>query len=142
MFKREAKNWTVQGNLMVSFYDPGPIDDETWQDYCDTVASQQVLKVLATSVGAVEVSAPQRKSMSQALKTEPRVSVSVVTDEAIVRGLMIAVSWLGRVDVKAFPWHKVAAAYQHLGPSGINEKETLDLVDSVRRRVEGREEAS
>ena len=140
MIKLEAKNWTVQGDLMVSFYMPGPISDETWQDYCDTIASDKVAKVLATSIGAVEVNSPQRKQVSDALKAAPQVAVAVVTDEPIVRGLMTAVSWLGRVDLKAFPWHKVAEAYRHLAPSGISEKEALDLVDAVRRRVEARDD--
>ncbi|MFO7567233.1 MAG: STAS/SEC14 domain-containing protein [Enhygromyxa sp.] len=139
MFKIEAKNWTVQGNLLVSFFPPGPIDADLWQDYCDTIASEQVLRVMATSIGAVEVDSRQRKLVNEALKTAPQVSVAVVTDEAIVRGLMTATAWLGRVDVKAFPWHKVAEAYRHLSPTGIDEKEALDLVDAIRRRVEARE---
>lgn len=139
MVKLEAKNWTVQGNLLVSFFPPGPIEDETWVDYCDTIASDRVLKVMATSIGAVEVDSRQRKLVNEALKVAPQVSVAVVTDEAIVRGLMTATAWLGRVDVKAFPWHKVAEAYRHLSPTGIGEKEALDLVDVIRRRVEARD---
>lgn len=139
MVKTEAKNWTVQGNLFVSFFLPGPITDGVWRDYCDTIASEQVLKVMATSIGAVEVDSRQRKAINEALKVEPQVSVAVVTDEAIVRGLMTATAWLGRVDVKAFPWHKVAEAYRHLAPVGIDEKTSLDLVDIVRRRVEQRD---
>jgi hypothetical protein len=53
--------------------------------------------------------------------------------------LMTATAWLGRVDVKAFPWHKVAEAFRHLGASGVVEKDALDLVDVVRRRVEQRD---
>lgn len=139
MVKLEAKNWTVQGNLMVSFFPPGPIEQDCWQDYCDTIASATVLKVMATSIGAVEVDSGQRKAVNESLKTAPQVSVAVVTDEAIVRGLMTATAWLGRVDVKAFPWHKVAEAYRHLSPSGIGEKAALDLVDQIRRRVEQRD---
>ncbi len=135
MVTSESKHWTVKGDLMVSFYRAGPIPDDVWQDYCDTIASPPCRKVLATSIGAVEVSAPQRRQVSDALKRSG-VSVAVVTDEPIVRGLMTAVSWLGRVDVKAFPWHKVADAFRHLHPSGITEKQVLDLVDEVRRRVE------
>jgi len=139
MVKLEAKNWTVQGDLMVSFFPPGPIDQDVWQDYCDTIASEAVRNVMSTSIGAVEVDSAQRKAVNAALKTAPQVSVAVVTDEAIVRGLMTATAWLGRVDVKAFPWHKIAEAFRHLGPSGIAEKAALDLVDSVRRRVEQRD---
>jgi hypothetical protein len=136
MIKLEANNWTVQGDLMVSFFSAGPIPAEVWEDYCDTIASSEVHKVLATSIGAVEVDSPQRRRVNEALKSSPAVAVAVVTDEAIVRGLMTATAWLGRVDVKAFPWHKITDAYRHLSPEGITEKETLALVDAVRRRVE------
>ncbi len=139
MIKVEAKNWTLQGDLMVSFYKAGSITDDVWQDYCDTISSPACRKVLATSIGTVEVSSAQRKLVSDALK-QSKVSVAVVTDEAIVRGLMTAVSWLGRVDLRAFPWHKVADAYRHLVPQGITENQTLDLIDAIRRRVEGRED--
>lgn len=140
MVKLEANNWTVQGDLMVAFFKAGPITDEVWQDYCDTIASPPCRKVMATSIGAVEVSSAQRKLISDVLKRSG-VVVAVVTDEAIVRGLMTAVSWLGRVDLRAFPWHKVADAYLHLAPQGITQKETLDLVDAIRRRVESVDES-
>jgi hypothetical protein len=136
MIKLEAKGWTVVGDLMVSFHLPGPIPRDAWDDYCDTIASASVLKVLATSIGAVEVDSDQRKQMSLALRTPPRAAAAIVTDEAIVRGLMTATAWLGRVDLKAFPWHKVADAYRYLAPTGCDEKQALDLVDVVRRRVE------
>jgi hypothetical protein len=135
MIKPEAKNWTVQGDLMVAFFKSGPITDEVWQDYCETLGAPPCRKVMATSIGALEVSSAQRKLVSDTLK-QSGVVVAVVTDEAIVRGLMTAVSWLGRVDLRAFPWHKVADAYQHLAPEGITQKEALDLVDEIRRRVE------
>lgn len=121
---------------MTSFYPSGPITGDVWQDYCDTIASDLVRYVLATSVGTVEVNMVQRRAMSLALKAQPHVSVAVVTDEAIVRGLMTAVSWLGRVDVKAFPWHKIAEAHRNLKPEGISERQALDMADKTRRRVE------
>ena len=65
MIKLEAANWSVRGNLMVSFYMPGSIAIDTWQNYCDTIASEQVHKVLATSIGAVEVTSTQRKQVSR-----------------------------------------------------------------------------
>ncbi|KIG17395.1 hypothetical protein DB30_03314 [Enhygromyxa salina] len=139
MIKLEAKHWTVVGDLMVSFNLPGPIPDAVWRDYCDTIASPQVLKVLAASIGAVEVDSGQRQQINLALRTAPQTMAAIVTDEAIVRGLMTATAWLGRVDLKAFPWHRVADAYRHLAPTGIGEKQALDLVDEVRARVEAAE---
>ncbi|PRQ09476.1 hypothetical protein [Enhygromyxa salina] len=139
MIKLEAKNWTVVGDLLVSFNLPGPIPSEVWTDYCDTIASPQVLKVLAASIGAVEVDSAQRQQINRALRVAPQAMAAIVTDEAIVRGLMTATAWLGRVDLEAFPWHRIADAYRHLSPTGVGEKQALDLVDEVRARVEAGE---
>jgi hypothetical protein len=135
MNRTEAKNWTVKGDLMVALFKAGPISDEVWQDYCDTIEAPPCRKVMATAIGAVEVSSAQRKLVSDMLK-RCGAKVAVVTDEAIVRGLMTAVSWLGRVELRAFPWHKVGEAFQHLAPEGITEKEALDLIEVIRRRVD------
>lgn len=138
MIRLEAKAWVVVGDLMVSFHPPGPIPTDDFTDYCDTIASASVHKVLSTSIGAVEVDSAQRRQMNLALRASPRTAAAIVTDEAIVRGLMTATAWLGRVDLRAFPWHKVADAYRYLAPTGCDEKQALDLVDVVRRRVEDR----
>jgi hypothetical protein len=138
MYRPEAENWTVRGDLMVSFFPAGPIAKNTWQDYCDTIAGDQVRRVLATSIGIVEVDAEQRKQVHVALRLDPRVAAAVVTDEAIVRGLMIATAWLGRIDARAFGWHELTAAYRFLAPTGVSEAEAVELVDEVRRRVSAR----
>jgi hypothetical protein len=139
MYNEQAKHWTVTQDLLVSFFAAGPIPRDVWQDYCDTIASASVERVLATSIGLVEVDAVQRKQVNEALKLDPIVRVAVVTDEPLVRGLMTATGWLGRVDVRAFPWHRLSDAFRHLEPRGVDEKQALDLVDTIRRRVEARD---
>ena len=136
MIKLEAKNWSVEGNLMVSFFLAGPIADEVWRDYCDTIASPQVTKILSASIGAVEIDSRQRSQINLAMREPPPASAAVVTDEAIVRGLMTATAWLGRIDVKAFAWHKLGEAFRHLAPDGVTEARALELVESVRQRAE------
>jgi hypothetical protein len=136
MVRLEAKNWFVEGELMVSFFLPGSIAPETFQDYCDTIASGVVHKLLAASIGAVEIDAAQRRQINEALRSQPQVAVAVVTDEALVRGQVTATAWLGRIDVTTFAWHKLAEAYRHLSPRGVSEQRALELVDIVRRRAE------
>lgn len=136
MVRLEAKNWIVEGELMVSFYLPGPIAPEVFQDYCDTIASGVVHKLLAASIGAVEIDAAQRRQINQALRGRPQVAVAVVTDEALVRGQVTATAWLGRIDVTTFAWHKLSEAYRHLSPRDVTEARALELVDIVRRSAE------
>ncbi|PRQ05437.1 hypothetical protein ENSA5_02570 [Enhygromyxa salina] len=140
MIRLHAKNWTVRGDLMVCFFLPGPLTTEVWQDCCDTIASPEVTKLLVASIGAVEIDANQRRQINEALRTPPTTATAVVTDEAIVRGLMTATAWLGRIDIKAFPWHKLAEAVDHLAPVGLSVAEALDLVDLVRHRAEDDED--
>jgi hypothetical protein len=138
MVRLEAKNWIVEGELMVSFYLPGPIEPAVFQDYCDTISSGVVHKLLAASIGAVEIDAAQRRQVNQALRTRPQVAVAVavVTDEALVRGQVTAIAWLGRIDVTTFAWHKLAEAYRHLSPRDVTEQRAIELVDIVRRHAE------
>lgn len=136
MVRLEAKNWIVEGELMVSFYLPGPIPSAVIQDYCDTISSGVVHKLLAASIGAVEIDAAQRRQINQALRSRPQVAAAVVTDEALVRGQVTATAWLGRIDVTTFAWHKLAEAYRHLSPRDVTERRALELVDIVRRSAE------
>lgn len=136
MVRLEAKNWVVEGELMVSFYLPGPIPPTIFQDYCDTISSGVVHKLLAASIGAVEIDAAQRRQLNQALRSRPQVAAAVVTDEALVRGQVTATAWLGRIDVTTFAWHKLAEAYRHLSPHDVTEQRALELVDIVRRSAE------
>lgn len=121
---------------MVSFYLPGPIAPDVFQDYCDTIASGVVHKLLAASIGAVEVDAGQRRQINLALRSGPQVAVAVVTDEALVRGQVTATAWLGRIDVTTFAWHKLAEAYRHLSPRDVSERRAIELVNIVRRQAE------
>ena len=136
MIKLEAKNWTVEGELMVSFYVAGPIASDVWQDYCETLASGATHKLLVASIGAIEIDSAARRQFNDALRARPPVAVAVVTDEAVVRGQMTAMTWLGQIDVTSFAWHKLAEAYRHLSPRDVSERRALELVDIVRRRAE------
>lgn len=136
MIKLDATFWSVRGELMVAFFPPGPIADDVWRDACDTIASGEVNRVLVASVGALELDALQRRALAEALRTHPRVAIAVVTDEALVRGLMTATTWLGRIDIRTFPWHRLHDAFRHLAPRDVEERAALNLLDAVRRRAE------
>jgi hypothetical protein len=136
MIRLEAKNWIVEGELMVSFYLPGVIPAPIFEDYCDTISSGVVHKLLAASIGAVEIDAAQRRQINAALRGRPQVAVAVVTDEALVRGQVTATAWLGRIDVTTFAWHKLVEAYRHLSPRDVTQARALELVDIVRRSAE------
>jgi len=136
----DAKHWTVEGELMVSFWVPGSIPQAVWQDFCDTLASGATHKLLLASIGAVEFDALQRRQINEALRARPPVAVAVVTDEAVVRGQLTATTWLGHIDVTSFPWHKLTDAYWHLSPRDVSERRALELVDIVRKRAEQAEQ--
>jgi hypothetical protein len=140
MVTLDAKHWIVEGELMVSFYVAGPIAPAVWQDFCDTLASGATHKLLVASIGAVEIDAMQRRQINEALRARPPVAVAVVTDEALVRGQMTAMTWLGHIDVTSFAWHKLTDAYRHLSPRDVTERRALGLVDIVRRRAEQAEQ--
>ena len=134
MRKQHPGAWAREGELLVSFYVPGPIPDPIWQAYCDAVADLRVEKVLATSVGSVEVTPVQRRNMAEVLQRRS-LAIAVITDELLVRGLVTAVSWLGVQQLQAFPWRKLDAALDYLDPS-VERTRVVARVDEVRRAVE------
>lgn len=136
MLRLEATNWTVRGELLVGFFVAGPIASEVWRGWCDAIASGEIKRALLASVGALEIDAAQRRELAEALQRHAHVSLAVVTDEAIVRGLVTATTWLGRIDVRTFAWHRLVDAVRHLAPRGVSERDVLALVETVRRRAE------
>ena len=59
-------------------------------------------------------------------------SIAVVTDVKLVRGMVTAVSWLG-VDIKAFSWLDVSAALKHLEVTNATQSSAIAVIERFRR---------
>lgn len=136
MGTRDGSNWIVIGDLTVCYFVAGPVVDLVWSRLCARIAKPETSKVLLASIGALDLDGTQRHELSDALSIAPMTKLAVVTDEAIVRGIMTATRWRQRVELKLFTWHKLPEVHSYLRPNAIDAQDLPELVESVRRRVE------
>lgn len=110
--KHTNHRWVILDDLMISLTTPGLGADSLWAEFADELSTKPVTRYLATAMGSLDVNSIQRKMVSEVC-VKRKLPVTVLTDEAIVRGLVTAVSWLG-VDIKAYSWLQIKEALQHL----------------------------
>jgi hypothetical protein len=78
----------------------------------------------------VNASSLQRKQGAEVLKTR-KIRVAVVTEEALVRGFVTAIGWLG-VNTSAFSWGNLKAALAFLEIDGAAAERALEAIAKVR----------
>ena len=104
--------WFKDGDVMVGVNTPGNISDEVWSRFITELSADDYTCYIGCSLGILEVSGPQRKQAATALRHN-HVSLAVITDDVLVRGVVTAVSWLG-ANVKSFAWKDFDRALERL----------------------------
>lgn len=95
-------------DVMVTRNRPGPVDDRLWNKYIEELLKADVKATFSLVEGSITVTATQRRSAAEALKTKSLPAV-VIIDDRISRGILTAISWLGG-NVKGFSWSEVDKA--------------------------------
>ena len=132
--KKALFKWTELGNLMVGYSTEGQIPDDVWRRFIHDLKTKSFTKYLGASVGYLEVTSIQRKQVAEALKGKS-VSLAVVTDEKLVRGIVTAASWLG-INVKSFSWAEMNDAFNYLGVPSYLQGRATDAIEELRRECE------
>lgn len=121
-------------NVIVLCSTKGKIPAEAWNHFIKEFRTGEINKFLSLSIGMTDVTSTQRAEGSQIAK-EKKCTVSVVTDERMIRGLVTAASWLG-ANVKAFSWEDLEEAVKHFNLSSMLERRVLDAAVALRRQCE------
>jgi hypothetical protein len=121
--------WAMAGDTMVLFNSPGELPDDGLNRFFTELRSAPTTKLLAASVGVVVVNGKQRKKCADELHTKG-VTVAVVTDERIVRGIVTAVAWLGLQSARSFAWAELQNAVRFLDGRDNVIATLMDLRDS------------
>ena len=137
----EGPNWSAVGELLVCFFPAGPVEELRWSQLCAAIASEPVRTVLLSSIGALELDGAKREELSIALCSGQGTRIALVSDEALVRGTMTAMSWRRRVDLKLFIWHKLADAHAYLAPSQLDLRGLNEAIEALRKRLEAGRDA-
>ena len=126
--------WTEIDDLMIGYSTEGRIVDDVWQKFIHDLKTKPIKKYLGVSIGYLEITSLQRKQAADALKGRG-VSLAVVTEEKLVRGIVTAASWLG-VNVKSFAWSELRAALHHLAVPPHLEERAVEMVRNLKKSCE------
>lgn len=129
---RAPHHWTVINDTIVSFTMPGTVSDEDWIPFVEGVKRPGVNRYLGTAIGVVEVNSVQRNLMGNALYSR-KIPVAAITDEALIRGIATAMSWIG-VKIKAFPWSDLNKGIEYLGVKEPWAAQMAAYLNDLRKR--------
>ena len=128
---RSNFNWALLGELLISFGMPGQISQERFKEFLDTISNRKPLYLLAVSTGASTINSVQRKTGAEVVKVSG-IKIAVVLDNAITRGLITALGWLG------LPMKSCAneiQALEYLAPQGIEPSKVLEIVAKLKAQT-------
>lgn len=131
---KTVHTWTVIGDVLVSLTTAGPVIDSQWNGWVKDMETRGVKKCLGATLGATELTSLQRKRASDVARAH-KIRVCAITDDALVRGIVTAVSWLG-VNIKAFSWSNMPAALQFLEVPPPVDQHIIVWYEQTRRRFE------
>ena len=125
--------WVKDGDVMIGVNTPGKISDEVWSAFMDDFGASDYKVYIGCTLGILEVSSTQRKQSANALR-DNGVSVVVITNEVLVRGVVTAVSWLG-AKVRSFSWDDFDRALEH---TRMTDKRAMikGHVDALKQQVQ------
>lgn len=112
--------------LLVSYTTAGAVADSDWTDLINRLKDPKITKYMPTSIGTVDVTSVQRKTVAEVLKVR-KIQVVVVTEASLVRGLVTAVSWLG-ANIKAVDWPDIHKGLDHLDVTGSQQERALVMI--------------
>lgn len=118
--------WECVGDVVVSLALPGEVDDAAWSGFPNDVKTKKARAILAFAAGKNSLTATQRKVAADVLKAQQVLGI-VITDSALTRGLVTAVSWLG-ANAKAFSWGDLEAALRLLQMPKETERRVRDII--------------
>jgi len=133
--KQSVHKWTEIGDLMIGYSTNGTIPEETWQKFLVELKTRPITRLLWVSIGALEVPSLRRKQVAEALAGKG-VSLAVVTNDRMMRGVVTATSWLG-IDVRAFSWVELRDALRRLDVAQAEEERAVEAVMRLKTQCEG-----
>ena len=114
------------GQILVTVHSDKSPDDVEWEPYFQfsTKLPPTCRRMLVVSKGGGP-NAKQRKYVNEAYTKDVKMTVAVVNDSAMVRGIVTALGWFNS-HIKPFPYTDAGMqdAFKYLGVTG-NEAKTL-----------------
>lgn len=126
--------WTVEDGVMVVVAGEGVMPPDKWAEHMRDLADEPVTRVLGLNIGTIQLTSVQRKQASDIAKQRGLFSI-IVSDSAMTRGIITAVSWLG-ANIRAFPWSDFDGAMKALRLSPEQERRVAARATELRQQCD------
>jgi hypothetical protein len=130
--------WCVLRNLMLIHTHPGPVESERFSECLREIKARKITHLLSVAKGAAEIDSVQRKAASEAVAG---LQIVAIMDNALTRGFITALGWLG-VNIKSYPPDQLDRAIARLDIPGLTGREIQAALDELGERSRPRHPAS
>jgi hypothetical protein len=122
--------WCVLRNLMLVHTHPGPVESERFSECLREIKARRITHLLSVAKGVAEINSVQRKAASEAVAG---LHIVAIVDNALTRGFITALGWLG-VNIKSYPPDELDFALARLGIPGLTDRKIHAALDELRER--------
>jgi hypothetical protein len=127
--------WTIVDDVIIGVTGAGDMPDDGWKAFVAEMLAKPVTKYLQYAVGATQLSSLQRKLGIEAV-AEKKMTVVMVTDSSVVRGIVTAASWFG---LKVSSWRpaQMIEAIKDLGVPPAREAAVMKAATKLAEQIDG-----
>lgn len=120
--------WTFIGDVMISFSKAGEMPEARFNEYYSALKSHTFTHCFGMGLGVSRLTSTQRKQFSQVMKGK---EIVVVIDNAVTRGIITALGWLG-LNIKSFDWNNIESAARSIVTTSTTSDEILKTALALR----------
>lgn len=126
--------WAVVDDVIIAVAGAGVVAESDWDEFLRAVKETPLTRYLHHTLGNAQLSSIQRKKGFEVVGDKKFEKIVMVTDSALVRGIVTAASWFG-IKVSSWRADQLAGAVESMGISPESQKrvcdKTLELVGEV-----------
>jgi hypothetical protein len=127
---KSKHRWTVVDDAIIAVSGPGDMVDADWNAFLKDLQEKPVKKYLQYTPGATPLTSTQRKNGFDTVQSKNLDKVVMVTDSAVVRGVVTAASWFG-VKVASWRVSQLPEAVAALGLSDASQKAVIKAIQEL-----------
>jgi hypothetical protein len=126
-----AISWVIQDRLLVILIAKAePIAEDVFGRLMSDLRTYPWNVCLGASLGAVELTSVQRSQLTEVLKGK---RIAGLTENAVARGVITALSWFG-LQIRAWSWNKTSEAFDYLELPEAQRATALELLQLLREK--------
>jgi hypothetical protein len=125
--RAENIGWVFVGPLLVICHQEGDVPEARLAQIFDEMDHKKPTHVLSTGKGGARINSVQRKKAFEVFRN---MTVCALVDNAITRGIVTAIGWLG-LNVRVFSTADLRKAVEHLNVPGLTSDEIVEVASTL-----------